>query len=102
MRTVLEVKITDDRKRYAIVEHIRKVCELSLAWELIEEESIIADALVFRLKDVDITKTITVTITHDEAAKIVRDFIIKYHTPEGYTLTTEYPMLGEYTFEKED
>jgi len=101
MRTVLEVKITDEVKQEAIVEYIRKACALSLAWELIKKESII-DTYVFKLKDVDIEKTVKVIITHDEAIKIIRDFIIKYHAPEGYTLTAEYPTLGEYTFEKED
>jgi len=104
MRTVLEVKITDEVKQEAIVEHIRKVCELSwFTWELIEEENIVFDTFVFRLKDdSNIEKTVRVTITHDEAIEIVRSYIIAKHMPEGYTLTAEYPTLGEYTFEKED
>jgi len=107
MKSTLEVKITEEVKQEAIVEHIRKACALSLAWELIEEDSIIADTFVFKLKDKGVRETIVVTVTHDEAVKIIRDYIIKQYVPggfmpEGYTLTAEYPTLGEYTFEKED
>jgi len=103
MKTVLEVKITEEVKQEAIVEHIRKVCELSwFTWELVEKESIIFDTFVFRLKDDNIEKTVKIIITRDETVKIVHDYVIEKHMPEGYILTAEYPMLGEYTFKKED
>jgi len=102
MRSTLEVKITDEVKQEAIVEHIRKACALSLAWELIKEESIIANTYIFKLKDKGVRETIVVTVMYDEAVKIIRDYIIKQYVPEGFTLTYEYPTLGEYTFEKED
>jgi len=103
MKAVLEVKISNQAKQEAIVEHIRKVCELpSLAWEIIEEESIPFEMFVFILKDDSIEKKAKVVITHDEAVEIVRNHIIAKHMSEGFKLTSEYPTLGEYTFEKED
>jgi len=101
MKIKLKVTITEEVKQEAIAEYIQKVCELSIAWELSKDESIIFDTFVFRLKDDSVEKTITVTVTRDEAVEIVHGYVIEKHMPEGYTLTTEYPTLGEYTFKKE-